>query len=243
MRCDTNSERTLNTVSTVAYLFDSIQEPIIINIRAELLTALKYILYTANTESPFIIYTVHNVSLSSTAAAASSSSAAITSLSSTAAAAPSKAIPDDAQALARSELATLAIQVKVDDHFIVDKDTCLAKCIHCKRTHRVNKTTKTNLTKHVQDKHPTKLVVSLHDSQRRPGGEEHRVLQLLGVNIKDKFEAGLLEFLLLTDQPFDLIESESFRNWVKVLNTRVNIYSTTTLTRRIKAAFKKYGRK
>ena len=102
MRCDTNSERTLNTVSTVAYLFDSIQEPIIINIRAELLTALKYILYTANTESPLIIYTVHNVSLSSTAAAASSSSAAITSLSSTAAAAPLKAIPDDAQALARS---------------------------------------------------------------------------------------------------------------------------------------------
>ena len=86
--------------------------------------------------------TVHNVNLSSTAAG-SSSSAAITSLSSTAAAAPSMVIPDDdAQALAMSESATLAIKVKVDDHCIVDKDACIDKCIHCKRTYRVNKTTK-----------------------------------------------------------------------------------------------------
>ena len=38
-----------------------------------------------------------------------------------------------------------------------------------------------------------------------------RVLQLIGVNIQDQFEAALLEFLLLTDHPFALIESENFR--------------------------------
>ena len=97
---------------------------------------------------------------------------------------------------------------------------------------------KNNSTKQVQDKLPTKLVVPLHDLQRRPGGEVPRVLQLLGVNIQDKFEAALLEFLLLSDQLFALIESKSLRKLMKVPNTRVNIYPGTTLTRRIKAAFK-----
>ena len=82
-------------------------------------------------------------------------------------------------------------------------------------------------------------MVPLHDLQRRPGGEVPRVLQMLGVNIQDNFEAALLEFLLLIDQPVALIESESYRNLVKALNSRVNTYTRTTLTRRIKAAFKK----
>ena len=85
------------------------------------------------------------------------------------------------------------------DHVEVDKDACLAKCVHCKRTYKVNKTT---LTNHIQIKHPTKLVVPLHDSQRRPGGEMTRVLQLLGVNIQYQFGAALLKILLLNDQPF-----------------------------------------
>ena len=142
---------------------------------------------------------------------ASSSSAGTTLLSSTAAAAPLMVIlDDDAQALARSESATVVIKVKVDDQLEVDKDAWLAKCAHCKRTYMVNKTTKTNLTKHIQDKHPNKLVVPLHDSQRRPGGEVPRALQLLGVNIQYQFEAALLKFNWSTDQPFDLIESKSF---------------------------------
>ena len=70
-----------------------------------------------------------------------------------------------------------------------------------------------------------------------------RVLQLLGVNIQDKFEAALFEFLLLTDQPFALIKNKSFRKMVKVLNSRVNIYSITTLTRRITAALEEKRKK
>ena len=82
-------------------------------------------------------------------------------------------------------------------------------------------------------------MVPLHDLQRRPGGEVPRVLQMLGVNIQDNFEAALLEFLLLIDQPVALIESESYRNLVKALKSRVTTYKRTTLTRPIQAAFKK----
>ena len=66
------------------------------------------------------------------------------------------------------------------------------------------------MTNPIYDKYPTKLMVPLHDSQRCPGGEVPRVLQLLGLNIQDRFEASLLEYLLLADQPSALIESESF---------------------------------
>ena len=51
---------------------------------------------------------------------------------------------DDAQALTKSEPATVVIKVKVDGRFEVDKDACLAKCVHCKRTYKVNKATKQN---------------------------------------------------------------------------------------------------
>ena len=71
----------------------------------------------------------------------------------------------------------------------------------------MNKTTKTNLIKHIKDKHQTRLVMPFYDSQRRPGGIAPRVLQSLDVNVHDQFEAALLEFLYLTDQLFDLIDS------------------------------------
>ena len=131
---------------------------------------------------------------------------------------------DDDQAQARSEPATVVIKVKVDDHFEMDKDACLAKCVYCKRSYKVNKTTKTNLTQHIKDTHPNKLVVLANDLQRRPKGEVPRVFQLLGLNVQDQFEKALLDFLLLTDQPFALIESESFRKMVQILNRRVTIY-------------------
>ena len=60
----------------------------------------------------------------------------------------------------------MVIEVKVDDHFDVDKDACLANCTHCKRTYKVNTTTKTKLTQQIKDKHPNKLVVPVNDPQR-----------------------------------------------------------------------------
>ena len=168
-----------------------------------------YILYIANSSPTPKAKTAQNVTSSSTAAS--------TSLSSTAAAAPLMEIPDDDdQALVRSKSATTVLKVKVDDHFEVDKESCFARCVHCKRTYKVNKTTKSNLTQHIYDKRTTKMVLPVHDPQRRPGGDVPQFLQLHGFNNQYQLEAALFKFLLLTDQAFALIESENFRNMVKV---------------------------
>ena len=128
---------------------------------------------------------------------------------------------------------------EVWEHFTVaDDDKAKAICNHCpthKNKYSYNKGGTTNLMNHLMSKHKQLVRPALRDS-KQPRIDEMITNQQPSFSI-EVFEEFLVDWIVLNDQPFTEVESESFRKLPKLLKPNLKIVSADTIRRRIFAKF------
>ena len=127
---------------------------------------------------------------------------------------------------------------EVWEHFTVaDDDKTKAICNYCpkhKNRYSYNKGGTTNLMNHLLSKHKHKLKPAVRDS-KQPRIDEMIINQpSFSIGL---FEEYLVDWIVLNDQPFTVVESESFIKLLKLLKHNLKIVSADTIRRRILAKF------
>lgn len=127
---------------------------------------------------------------------------------------------------------------EVWEHFTVaDDDKTKAICDHCpkhKNRYSYNKGGTTNLMNHLLSKHKEKLRPALRDSKQPRIDEMITDKPSFSIEV---FEKKLVEWIVLNDQPFTEVESESFRTLLTLLKPNIKILSADTIKRRILGLF------
>ena len=118
---------------------------------------------------------------------------------------------------------------------------------HIQRNHANCKTSKHQLGKQttlvdVRASHSSKMViVALKYIHCIDTNTTHFQLTFLYVIFQtythEKFENSLLEFILLTDQPFVTVDNQAFKNMMHIANQNAKIPSATTIKRRVESLF------
>ena len=129
---------------------------------------------------------------------------------------------------------------EVWDHFVVSaEDKTKAICKHCpkhKNQYAYVRGGTTNLMSHLKGQHKDKVNPELRDS-KQPRIDE--IIQKQPVFNPEIFEELLVDWIVLDDQPFTAVESESFRKLLKLLKPNLKIVSADTIRRRINDKFQK----
>ena len=125
---------------------------------------------------------------------------------------------------------------EVWEHFTVADDGQKAICNHCPKhsnKYAYNKGGTTNLMNHLNNKHMEKLRPALRDS-KQPRIDEMITVPSFSIEV---FENYLVDWIVLNDQPFTEVESESFRKLLTFLKPNLKILGADTVKRRILGLF------
>jgi hypothetical protein len=123
---------------------------------------------------------------------------------------------------------------EVWEHFIVaHDDKTKAICNYCpkhKNRYSYNKGGTTNLMNHLLSQHKHKVKPALRDSKQPRIDEMISNPPSFSIEV---FEEFLVDWIVLNDQPFTEVESESFRKLLKLLKPNLKILSANTVKRRL----------
>ncbi|XP_021967047.1 zinc finger BED domain-containing protein DAYSLEEPER [Folsomia candida] len=131
------------------------------------------------------------------------------------------------------EIGTLKLKKSLlNVHFEWDNTENGFMCIHCRNIMKADKSGSTsNLGRHIKRKHPT-IHANNIESQNKITQFTYSVDKEVKYS-QEEFEKSLVNFILLSSQPFTLVQEKSFIEMIYKCNPKTQLPSATTIKRRI----------